>query len=543
MKKQNIFNLIIFGILFFVSLASCQEEDHGRQLADNIVLRIQTQQSLSRATEPDTDAEDKIDRLDAWFYEQNADDSAAPLLHHTVEGNTEIKIDALTLNAKGMSATGIYDVYVVANLPKTGITVTATSTPGDLKSCEYIATSRPGVGDASFCMSKWEQLDFSSGRIQSILLRRQAVKLDINLVNETSSTNFIINKVVIRNDQQKVALFEPTAGSTAPASDVFVSDFIVSDVASTDDPAAYRAYIYENLSDIPTVIEVNATIDGETREYLADIKPNSAAKLPRNSACIVTLRLKDAEVTDIKYTIDSWTDKNMTPINGGTYLTLEKETILVSSTLNGLLYVKTNASAIQVDMSEAPGFNLADYSAGDAIEITPVGGIAYLTFREDAFLDTPSISGTVTITAGNITKKVSLLHIESAAKFKIKSITVNGYSITEGAVLPPTFGLPDGTMDAPITFVTDNNIIWQYKLTQFVGTDINNRDNLLQESDWMQFNYDGVPGEHTYINEAVPLIANDPYFNDVITCWLEIGIYGRNTGYKITEYKFTISKL
>lgn len=530
MKKQNIFNSLIFGILFFVSLVSCREEDHAGQLADNIVLRIQTQQSLGRATEPDAEVENKIDCLDAWFYQQDADDSEQPLLHLAVEGNTEIKIDALTLDANGMSATGTYDVYVVANLP-TSATVSATSTLGELKGCEYIATLRPGMNGASFCMSKWKQLDFSSGRIQSILLQRQAVKLNVNLVNETSYADFTINKVLIRNDQQKVALFEPAADSATPASETFVSDLIVSNVVSTDNPAVYTAYIYENLSDIPTVIEVQATIDGETRKYLADIKPDDASKLLRNSACQVTLRLKDILAVNVTCTIVPWNEKGMNEPMEPIYLDIANSKVGVDFINGGYVMVKTNASNIQVDWSAATGYYLQGYMDESSANINVTNGVAQLIFRRD---QTTVTSKDINITAQNITIPVQLESLPSPAFFDIVSSSINGFGTLEdieGTTLP--WDLGDEANSTKININVHCNVDWFYSIRHYYI-----------ESDGSQSELDLTRISLIYAGnnyDSQPIIMYQNYVNKTLYAELDLGILNETGNVVVQKFRWEVA--
>ncbi len=467
MKKQNIFNSLIFGILFFVSLASCQEEDHAGQLADDIVLRIQTQQSLSRATGLDAEAEDKIDRLDVWFYPQDAAVNEPPLLYLSVEENTEIKIDALTLAANGMSATGTYNVYVVANLPRNPATAfNEFTTPSELENCKYIADSRPGMGDESFCMSKWERLDFSSGREQSILLQRHAVKLDIKLENRSSYPNLIINKVLIRNDQRKVALFEPADYGVAPDSDTFDYDLIVSDIASTDNPAIYTAYIYENLSDIPTVIEVQATIDGVTnRTYLVDIEPgmdpDNSPKLPRNSVCMVTLRLKDPIPTDAEVIIKPWGSVSIPDISiSSTYLSTNKNKVDVVIAEGGKLKVESNAETIHVDLSEAEGFYLDEHEDDRTVDVSMDTNSSELVFKYQGDVNTVIPDGKVTISAGNLRKTITLKKQVNNIQFAVHSVVINGQSITNGGSISGDYGGGTNNIKEPIIINAVANIPW-----------------------------------------------------------------------------------
>ena len=527
MKKQNIFNSLIFGILFFVSLASCQEEDHAGQLADDIVLRIQTQQSLSRATGLNAEAEDKIDRLDVWFYPQDADDYASPLLYLSLEGDTEIKIDALTLAANGMSATGTYDVYVVANLPLFTMGFDAFSTPSYLKNYECLAYVRPGMPGDLFCMSKWKQLNFSNGREQSILLQRQAVKLNIRLENRTSDPYFTINEVLIRNDQRKVMLFEPEASGMS-IDDVFDNDFSLS---AADYPTVYTTYIYENRSYTPTVIVIKATVYGEDVTYLVDIEPDSSPQLPRNSACQITIGLKDIVTMDIDLIITPWNEKDMNEPMEPVYLDIADSKVGVDFINGGYVMVKTNASNIQVDWSEATGYYLQGYMDKSSANINVTNGVAQLIFRRD---QATVASKGISITAQNITIPVQLESLPSPVFFYIVSSSINGFGTLEdieGTTLP--WDLGDEVNSNEININIHCNVDWFYSIRHYYI-----------ESDGSQSELDLTRISFVYRGnnyDSRPIIMYQNFLNKTLYAELDLGVLDDTGNVVVQKFRWKVA--
>lgn len=546
MIKKLIKQLIPACFLFLGVFTSCTSEGESDSPAalPGISLRLQISAGNTRSSVgTGTEAEKHIDNVHFWFFAEGALDTDKALLYksETVSSNDDelvLKYTDEVLRLYNMNSEGSYQLFVIANLPADA-TINGETRLDDLKEYSYTSVNRPG---SPFIMtgSSVGVHDFANNSQISIPLLRVASGLDITVKNATGE-NWIINKISIAGDQKSVLLFSLASGTASPASNTFGTSLDVMTTPTTNDEVTCSGYINENLSTDAVKVVVEGSVNGTARTWTAELQPNGKTMLPRNTICGVTLNLKEKVITviDIEYTIlDSWTDKELAPMNSETYLELDQQVLQLSSTIDATLHISTNAATIQVDMTHADGFFLDGYT-DDNIEITPIDGLAELLFREDASLIIPPTSGTVTITAGGITKTISLSYKESAAKFLIKSVSVNGHIITEGAVLPPTFGLSSSISEANITIITENNIAWQYRIVQYVGTYGANPDNKLWDSDWIHMAYDGVSGEHT---NDILIFPNSPAYSDIVTCRLEIGIYGKNVGYKILEYNFTISK-
>lgn len=540
-------NKIIYQLIsvcfLFGTLASCSsEEEQGKSAPTaGITLELKTMGQTRSAVDPGTEAERQINSIAVWFFEGGAGDTEKALFYTNMNsssttGSLILNFTDETLRLHNMTSEGTYKIFVVANLPGDA-TVGGDTALGDLQGYSYTAAQRPG---APFIMTgnSVGAYDFAVNSQISIPLLRVVSRLDITVKNATGK-NWLINKVSIAGDQKSVLLFTPVTGT--PASDVFADAQPVLTTPTTTNEATCSGYIYENRSADAVKVVIEGSVDGTTQTWIAELNPHiGSTTISRNTICGVTLNLKEKVIvtTDIQYNItNTWTEKEMASGNGETFIELDKQVVETSSTMDGLLHIRTNAATVQVDMTGAPGFVLAN-SAGDKVELASVDGLVELAFREDVTAAVTPISGKVVITAGRIKKTVSLSHVETAAKFKIKSISVNGLPIEEGTILPATFNLPAGTTEASIKIVVENNILWQYKFEQYVGTE-RKADNLFYEISWQNVKYDGISGEHSV---DVTIQANDAYLGDVITCYLEIGLYGSFAGYSIVEYQFTISK-
>lgn len=461
---------------FFLILTASCSSDEGQEttLTSDIVLRFVSQEVKTRtngSVDPGTDQENTIDKLFIWFFAQDADDSASPLYFFETGSGLASKQEAIVtitekmLGDAGMSIAGTYSLYVSAN-PTENAADVKTLTLGALKSHTFEASSRPGAAGSYFSMSgSVLKHDFSRVHTITIPLIRQAVKLGIKLVNETSETGWTINSVSIRSDQKTVALFEPIAGTPAPGSDTFTGDLSVSTAATTNSPATYSAYIYENLSETPTVIEVNANIGGVARKYLAEIKPEGAVKLLRNSACMVTLRLKDAEVvtpTDMEVTINEWAPGGIPEIDiPGSYLAINTDIVNVLPGDGGSVNVNTDADVIHIDLTNAPGFYLQEHEGEAQINLTidKDANSSSFSFHFNGGTNTNRPNGTVIISAGNIHKKLTLQKSNANLIFEIKSIVINGHTINENDDVPSDFW-NDAEDEAIINITVNTNFQW-----------------------------------------------------------------------------------
>lgn len=291
MKIYKTINPLLWSLLL-IFYSACSGEEPEAAPTNDIVLRFVTSGNLTRSgsasnpgsnVDPGTDAENRIDNVAVWFYPANAIDDAVPLLYVTGGSVSSLVLTQKTLEEASMNINGSYDIYVAANLPSNAA-VDGSTTLGVLKGYTYTASDRPA---SPFSMTgSLVNYNFSLDKEATIPLLRHAVKLEVTLVNETANaatSQWTINSVVIRNDQQKVSLFEPlTTGS-----DTFTSDINLTATKVDDTTSQASAYIYESVS---VHIEVSATIDSENRIY---VKKLTSLDLVRNTACRVTMRLQD----------------------------------------------------------------------------------------------------------------------------------------------------------------------------------------------------------------------------------------------------------
>lgn len=284
----------------FLTLASCSSEDE-REVAvtSGIILRLAPETVQTRAADPGTDHDNRINRLSIWIFANGATDESEPLYKYTVPnilmnaiGTAEINITEKMLGEVGINigdAKKKYDIYAAANL-EVSWPISKATTLGELKSGDCVTAPYSYV-NPPLCMSGVVQgHNFAQNREVVIPLIRTAVKMEIELVNETSSEDWSIYWVKVYNAQRKVTLFTPTV---TPSSEVI--DLMIQPTSITGNTAAVEVfYVNENLTDTPLKLDVFAKIGGVDRRYITQFKPNGSAVLPRNLFYKVTLRLKDA---------------------------------------------------------------------------------------------------------------------------------------------------------------------------------------------------------------------------------------------------------
>lgn len=533
MKIQKLTHLI--WVFFPILWASCSSEDaQETALTSNIVLRFVSQEVETRtdsSVDPGTEQENKIDKLYIWFFDENADDAATPRYFYEADNLGSGKEANITFTEKilgdaGVDISGKYSLYVAANPLDIADGVRAL-TLGALKSHTFIASDRPGVSGAYFSMSgKVLKHDFSKSRSLTIPLTRQAVKLGIKLINETSEMNWTINKVSVSKDQNTVALFEQAAG-TSPDSKEFTEALSVGTTVAPDKTVDGTTYIYENLSTTPTTIKVEATIGGDTRTYVAEIKPEKAATLLRNSACMVTLRLKDADV-DVKLEISEWIPVKVTAPILGTYLTVGKEVCEVDIADGGDLFVESDAQSINVDWSNSTGIYLQGYQSAENSDIQLVNSEVSLYFKADVMQD--NISGYILIKAGNITKKILVEEKHSLLLFENFKVQIGSQGITDFSEYEW-----DIASLGTINFSVDRNITWHYTYQRFTAEEPIIPIDIAVRG--FNSTYTGTDGPAS-LSWKIP---NNTYGKD-IRVYLTVGIGTWVMGTEIWSYSFIIKK-
>lgn len=529
MKIHRIIGFPICAFLLTL-MASCSENEQKIPSAHNIVLRFAPSEVATRGgsnVDPGTDEENRVSDIAVWLFPNG--ETTGFYQKITAPAGGVISITEDMLSKQGMTMDGTFDVYLAANLPADA-TLGGTSTPNELKAYTYTATARPGT---PFCMAGTVlNHTFTDGHEVTVPLIRQAVKLNIKLINATSTPDaWTINSVSVRSDQRKVALFDPADGSTS-ASDAFGADLSVSATTTTDNPATYSTYIYENLSATPTTVVVNANVNGEDKTYLAEIKPEGEAKLPRNSECMVTLRLKDAEVivpTDITIEIEGWGE---VPINGDVtvaYLDVDKKTLSVDPVLGGEINIKSNVTKVYIDWSKASGFYLDGYSGNTHAELALTNQMVNAVFHE---INSGVVAdGTVSITAGNLTWNVILSHGQSDVVFELKSLHIDNigdWADIEGQTLP--WDLNGGGSNVPINIEVDQNVTWYYHLKQYYE----GAPNIYNEAT-KTISYKGTAGASTA--DATMFCNGD---KRPLICELNIGVMTWQSGMVVYSIKFVM---
>lgn len=540
MKIRNLFNPLLWGLVLIFS-GSCSENERDIPVhGDGIVLRLTPSGAISRESNVGigTDAENKIENIAIWCYPDHAADATAPLYHEVITGvsatnEAVINLTEKTLGDANMTIDGTYDIYVAANLPS-GVTLGNTSTPGDLKQYAYTTTARPA---SPFSMTGVVQgCDFSKGRETSITLTRNIVRFDISLINETSSSTWTINSVKIKNDQRTVLLFEPAVGTTL-TSDAFTTSIEASG-RTTDGVTTYSAYVYENRSDVSTVVEVEATIGADNKKYVAEITPDRSTELLRNSICKVTLRLQDEIITpkDVDVTIAKWVDAGIPNITiPASYLTLSSDVIDVVIGEGGSVGVESDAKTIHVDWKQAPGYYLDGYE--DITEADLSNDTGYLLFKYKGDVNLVIPDGKVVISSGNLKKTVTLRKRVNNVQFSIQSIVINGQVITNGSTISGDLGGSTQKREA-ITITANTNIAWACTVEAYTVENVRVVNNSANVS------YGGTPGISvpnkaiyipTYTGDATFMLPVSVTITFFLNSYVEAG-----GGVQIGKFEFTI---
>lgn len=311
MMKKMIYQMLSVCFLLGI-LVSCSPENGSGDVSPitGISLELRTSAQTHSSVDPGTDEERLIESVSVWFFSEGATDSNKALYQTTVskknsEGTLLLNFTDKELSEHGMSIEGVYEVFVVANLPEPA-TIDGQTSLAALKEYVYTDTDRP---KSPFCMagSSNGPHDFAMRSQVTIPLLRVASRLDIKVVNETGK-DWQINKISIEEDQQSVLLFSPAA-ETVRQSDVFATANTIWDASTSDkEVTCPAAYIYENLSSNAVKVKIEGSVSGTDMTWTAELMPpgESDTSLPRNTIYGVTLKLKDkvANSVNIAYTIN-----------------------------------------------------------------------------------------------------------------------------------------------------------------------------------------------------------------------------------------------
>lgn len=464
MLRKKIYQLISVCLLLG-TLAACSSEDElGKSSpTTGIRLEMKTTGQTRASVELGTEAERQINSVSVWFFKDGAADTEKAMFHTKVPsssstGNVILNFSDEDLRLHNMTSEGSYEVFVIANLPADA-SIDGETTLSDLKGYSYIATNRP---ESPFCMTgnSVGAHDFGKNSTISIPLLRVASRLDITLKNATGK-NWIINKISIDGDQKSVMLFAPVTGAAVPPSDAFGTAQDIMTTPTTNNEVTCSGYIYENLSVNTVKVLIEGNVDGAVRSWTAELKPEGTTTLPRNTICGVTLNLKEGAPivpTDVGLSLKGWDTEIMNTKLPATYLELNKNSLEVEYVLGGVLGVKSDAETILVDWSDATGFYLSDHENETEAVVTLTDGNAALMFYYQGSTDEVIPSGTILITAGNLTQKIPISKINNNMIFKLKSIVINGHTISDGDTIP--YDLWGSTKDEIIYIVAATNLTW-----------------------------------------------------------------------------------
>lgn len=473
MLKKKIYQLISVCLLLG-TLAACSSEDELGKSFPTIGIRLEmkTTGQTRASVELGTEAERQINSVSVWFFKEGAADTEKAMFHTKVPsssstGNIILNFSDEELRLHNMTSEGSYEVFVIANLPADA-SIDGETTLSDLKGYSYIATSRP---ESPFCMTANSvgAHDFGKNSTISIPLLRVASRLDITLKNATGK-KWIINKISIDGDPKSVMLFAPVNGAAVPASGAFGTAQDIMTTPTTSNEATCSGYIYENRSANAVKVLIEGSVDGTARTWTAELKPEGVTTLPRNTICGVTLNLKEGEPivpTDVGLSLKGWDNEVMITKLPATYLELNKNSLEVEYVLGGVLGVKSDAETILVDWSDATGFYLSGHENETEAVVTLTDENADLIFNFLGNSDVVIPDGTILITAGNLSRKIPVRKIKNNIIFKLKPISINGHTISDGDTIPADYWGSTNSYEL-IVLGAATNITWAFSLNGYL---------------------------------------------------------------------------
>lgn len=544
MIKKLIKQLIPACFLFLGVFTSCTSEGESDFPAalPGISLRLQISAGNTRSSVgTGTEAEKHIDNVHFWFFAEGALDTDKALLYksETVSSNDDelvLKYTDEVLRLYNMNSEGSYQLFVIANLPADA-TINGETRLDDLKEYSYTSVNRPG---SPFIMtgSSVGVHDFANNSQISIPLLRVASRLDITVKN-TTGENWIINKISIAGDQKSVLLFSLASGTASPASNTFGTSLDVMTTPTTNDEVTCSGYINENLSTDAVKVVVEGSVNGTARTWTAELKPDGAAALPRNTICGVTLNLKENTPilpTDVHSTIKEWDTENVTGTIQGTYLHISNKTALVLFPIGGTIGVETNASQIHVDWENAPGFYLSGYPNDTEATVSVSDLSASLDFFLNGNASDVIADGEVVITAGNINTKVTLRKEATSLIYDLKSIKVDGVEAKNRGTV--TFFGWGGGVDTYINITMNVNAPWAYKMTVY---DKNGDQSATVQNQIVH--YSGTPGESSSGN--LRMQYDDDVYKNYMPLRVVIELFLTNyndLGVHMQTFELTVAK-
>lgn len=529
--------------LLFGVFASCASEDEPGKASQSIgiSLELTTAGQTRSSVDPGTEAERKINSISVWFFNDGASDTEKAMFYTNIAsssstGNITLNFTDEELRLHSMTSEGSYEVFVVAN-PPADATINGETTLADLKGYSYTAATRPG---SPFCMtgSSAGGHNFGINSLISIPLLRVASRLDIAVKNATGKS-WSIDKISIAGDQKSVLLFAPASGTTTLASDAFGTEQTVLSTPTTNEEVACSGYIYENRSADAVKVVIEGSVDGTAKTWTAELTPNGAATLPRNTICGVTLNLKESTPilpTDVGSTIKDWDTTNVDGSIHGSYLYVDHKTVHVIYAIGGIVEVTTNASQIHVDWKNAPGFYLSGYQDDTEATLPLTDLSASLEFFLSGGTSDVVPNGEVILTAGNISQKIILMKDNTNLLFDLQSIKVDGIAVKDGG--STIFPAWSGKVNSHINITMNVNVTWAYKMSIY-----DSEGYLAAAVQKSIIYYSGTPGETS--SGQLEIKYDDDIYNNYMPLKVVIELFVINyseLGAKIQTFEFSVVK-
>lgn len=262
-------------------------------------------------------------------------------------------------------------------------------------------------------------------------LKRCVARIDLNMKKETEDINASLDgtfSIKLKNSAATGYLGQKTTEDILAVKTIQLNK----DITLKTDPEKLITLYVPEMNKEKTAMELeieNVKIQDNYTGAASFVIGKKQGQIDRNTKYDITVTAKKAiDPFDVKMTVEDWTPVSIDGDIPGTYLVVNKMEMPVEVNAGGTVNVKTDATTIYVDWSEAPYLYLVNGDIRDltATDVNVVDGEVDLIFKWQHTPD-DGYTGNVKITADGITRVVTVTKKDGAfVVFDIKEMYVNG---------------------------------------------------------------------------------------------------------------------
>lgn len=284
------FRYILLPFLLLLAFTGCTRDEVQMEKTGDVRLSLNIPETIQSKSTTVYSGESTISNVYILFYEQGAGDTAEPAFFHSATGlsleTTWSESFKTTGEMSNLVANTTYDVYALASLPNGVTQPTASTTKAALLNLQEEMTKQTiNAWKISFSGTA----TYTTGTLGEvpIELKRTVARLEINVVNNTSSSNL---KLSLAKAPASTFYLKPATASTLTDCNTEITG-----ISST----SYRCYLYENpTSSNPVVLFLTGTTRaGKPISYSIEVKPGNSSEIVRNTSYNVTIQLREGDIT------------------------------------------------------------------------------------------------------------------------------------------------------------------------------------------------------------------------------------------------------